>query len=216
MLVACLQYIQCSSFSITNNFQNSPYSIFSLTLLLTMQLSHFAIGGLFFAVTIKAAPNPRQIAHRDLSGYDNLGCYTEATSGRALSQKSYADNSMTLELCQSTCQDYAYFGVEYGREVSNIPFWNLSGGKSSNVHNSAIAATISTPVAFQPQLLSATSSVQAMHLRPAVPETDLMSIRLPQLHQSTSLNMVIVAATRSLTMQRMVALFMARLTQLLT
>jgi hypothetical protein len=44
------------------------------------------------------------------------GCWTEATSTRALSANSYADDAMTLESCAAFCAAYTYFGVEYGRE----------------------------------------------------------------------------------------------------
>ncbi|KAH8883555.1 WSC-domain-containing protein [Thozetella sp. PMI_491] len=44
------------------------------------------------------------------------GCYTESTTGRALASSSYANDSMTLETCASFCQNYQYFGTEYGRE----------------------------------------------------------------------------------------------------
>ncbi|EPE31830.1 WSC containing protein [Glarea lozoyensis ATCC 20868] len=88
-----------------------------------MQLTLVTLGGLLAAGIVSAAPqyqqstsNVHRITQRDLTGYDNLGCYTEATSGRALSGKSYSNDSMTLELCQSTCQGFSYFGVEYGRE----------------------------------------------------------------------------------------------------
>ncbi|KID80411.1 uncharacterized protein G6M90_00g009650 [Metarhizium brunneum] len=44
------------------------------------------------------------------------GCWTEATHGRALTSRAYADDNMTLESCAKFCHDLAYFGVEYGRE----------------------------------------------------------------------------------------------------
>ncbi|KAB5511496.1 WSC domain-containing protein [Coniochaeta sp. 2T2.1] len=44
------------------------------------------------------------------------GCFTEATSMRALSDNTYADDTMTLESCATFCGNYKYFGVEYGRE----------------------------------------------------------------------------------------------------
>lgn len=43
-------------------------------------------------------------------------CYTEATTGRALSSTSYAADTVTLESCATFCSAYAYFGTEYGRE----------------------------------------------------------------------------------------------------
>ncbi|CAG8961013.1 hypothetical protein HYFRA_00002553 [Hymenoscyphus fraxineus] len=44
------------------------------------------------------------------------GCYTEATKGRALSEKSQSNEHMTIEICASFCQGYAMFGLEYGKE----------------------------------------------------------------------------------------------------
>ncbi|RFU73805.1 wsc domain-containing, partial [Trichoderma arundinaceum] len=48
--------------------------------------------------------------------YNWYGCYTEGSTGRALSAKTYADDDMTLESCATFCAAYAYFGVEYSRE----------------------------------------------------------------------------------------------------
>ncbi|KAH8801520.1 WSC domain-containing protein [Xylogone sp. PMI_703] len=51
-----------------------------------------------------------------VAGYGFLGCYTEATAGRALGGSSYAADTMTLESCAAFCSAYSYFGVEFGRE----------------------------------------------------------------------------------------------------
>jgi hypothetical protein len=48
--------------------------------------------------------------------YTYYGCQTEGTNTRALSAKSYAADSMTLESCQAFCSGYTYFGTEYARE----------------------------------------------------------------------------------------------------
>jgi hypothetical protein len=45
-----------------------------------------------------------------------MNCYTEATTGRALSSTSYAADTVTLESCATFCSAYAYFGTEYARE----------------------------------------------------------------------------------------------------
>lgn len=45
-----------------------------------------------------------------------ISCYTEATSGHALSSKSTSSSSMSLEYCASFCSGYQYFGTEYGSE----------------------------------------------------------------------------------------------------
>lgn len=49
------------------------------------------------------------------------GCWTEATNTRALAGTTYANNSMTLELCASFCTGFKMFGVEYGRECTCNP-----------------------------------------------------------------------------------------------
>ncbi len=48
--------------------------------------------------------------------YVFVGCQTEGTAGRALSDKSYTDDAMTLESCAAYCSGSTYFGTEYGRE----------------------------------------------------------------------------------------------------
>ncbi|KAK5197016.1 hypothetical protein LTR92_002954 [Exophiala xenobiotica] len=51
-----------------------------------------------------------------IGNFSYMSCYTEATTGRALSAFTLADNSITLQTCASNCTQYRYFGVEYGRE----------------------------------------------------------------------------------------------------
>lgn len=49
--------------------------------------------------------------------YSSLGCYTEATQGRALTGAAYFENNlMTLEYCAEKCTGFTYWGVEYGVE----------------------------------------------------------------------------------------------------
>lgn len=49
--------------------------------------------------------------------YSPLGCYTEASSGRALTALSYSSaTNMTATTCKAFCYGYKYFGVEYGQE----------------------------------------------------------------------------------------------------
>ncbi|RCI15606.1 hypothetical protein L249_3621, partial [Ophiocordyceps polyrhachis-furcata BCC 54312] len=50
------------------------------------------------------------------SNWLSYGCYTEATDGRALNDKTYADDNMTLAACAGFCTEYSFFGVEYSRE----------------------------------------------------------------------------------------------------
>jgi len=49
-------------------------------------------------------------------GYFTTGCYTEATTQRALSKGSFYNDYMTIETCAAACSGFALFGVEYGRE----------------------------------------------------------------------------------------------------
>lgn len=54
------------------------------------------------------------------SAYVSAGCYTDLPSYRTLQSASYSDDSMTVESCAAYCAGWAWFGVEYGREVSRI------------------------------------------------------------------------------------------------
>ncbi|GAM89397.1 hypothetical protein ANO11243_074350 [Dothideomycetidae sp. 11243] len=52
-----------------------------------------------------------------VGNYGSLFCYTEATTGRALSGISYSDPAnMTLESCAAFCNGYPYFGTEYASQ----------------------------------------------------------------------------------------------------
>lgn len=57
-----------------------------------------------------------------VTGWTYYGCQTEGTNGRALSGKSTAYDTMTLESCASDCAGYTYFGTEYGRECEHMLF----------------------------------------------------------------------------------------------
>ncbi|KAL8688550.1 MAG: hypothetical protein Q9218_005568, partial [Villophora microphyllina] len=50
--------------------------------------------------------------------YNYIGCYSEATQGRALSDKAPAvpEAGQTIETCEASCQGYQYFGVEFANE----------------------------------------------------------------------------------------------------
>ncbi|KAB5575878.1 heme peroxidase [Coniochaeta sp. 2T2.1] len=64
-------------------------------------------------------PRPTQTtpSHKPTVGaYTFLGCHTEGTGVRALPDRTYADDGMTLESCAAFCDAYAYFGTEYARE----------------------------------------------------------------------------------------------------
>ena len=52
------------------------------------------------------------------AGYSHIGCYTEATAGRALPNKLLDTQTMTVPICIAFCalDNYKYAGVEYGSE----------------------------------------------------------------------------------------------------
>lgn len=80
------------------------------------RLSVFSTGN----ITTAAQPSsPSQVG-----SYSLLGCYSEASSGRALSERSTSQSDMTVETCATYCSGYKYFGVEYGAEVSH--FFDMS------------------------------------------------------------------------------------------
>jgi hypothetical protein len=71
--------------------------------------------------TATAAPTGTLAVRPTVGAYTFVGCQTEATAGRALSEKSYADDSMTLDSCASYCSGFTYFGTEYSRECELTP-----------------------------------------------------------------------------------------------
>lgn len=50
------------------------------------------------------------------AGPTSLGCYVEGSGGRALKNLILADDTLTVESCAAACTNYAFWGVEYGRE----------------------------------------------------------------------------------------------------
>lgn len=56
------------------------------------------------------------IVVQSVGSYSYMGCYTEATNGRALNSLSKAAASISVDTCASYCSAYTYFGVEYGNE----------------------------------------------------------------------------------------------------
>ncbi|KAK3079653.1 hypothetical protein LTS18_004221 [Coniosporium uncinatum] len=66
-----------------------------------------------------------------IGNYTSLGCYTEASVGRALSSV-FANDSMTLEKCAAKANNaVAYFGVEYGRECWYGNYLDVTSNKTS-------------------------------------------------------------------------------------
>ncbi|KAF7884514.1 uncharacterized protein EAF02_004850 [Botrytis sinoallii] len=69
--------------------------------------------------TTLAIPTPTgPITVTNVTGYNYLGCYSEATTGRALSGLRPAPpiGGFTIESCQSSCSAFEYFGMEYSNE----------------------------------------------------------------------------------------------------
>lgn len=50
------------------------------------------------------------------ANYTLAGCYAEPTGARALTNLELASDSMTVELCLSTCSQYRFVGIEFARE----------------------------------------------------------------------------------------------------
>ncbi|KAI9047948.1 hypothetical protein LZ554_007750 [Drepanopeziza brunnea f. sp. 'monogermtubi'] len=76
-----------------------------------------SVGSSSISSSPSATPSPTGPQIRQVVGqYISQGCWTESTTGRALSAKTYANDSMTLESCAAFCTPYLMFGVEYGRE----------------------------------------------------------------------------------------------------
>jgi hypothetical protein len=51
-----------------------------------------------------------------VGSYNYYGCQTEGNVTRALTGAATTSDTMTLELCESFCLAYTYWGTEYGRE----------------------------------------------------------------------------------------------------
>ncbi|KAB5563368.1 heme peroxidase [Coniochaeta sp. 2T2.1] len=67
--------------------------------------------------TTTTTPTQTAPSHKPTVGaYTFLGCHTEGAGVRALPDRTYADDGMTLESCAAFCDAYAYFGTEYARE----------------------------------------------------------------------------------------------------
>ncbi|CAD6594301.1 MAG: hypothetical protein ASARMPREDX12_008599 [Alectoria sarmentosa] len=64
-------------------------------------------------------PTGAPITVNQTGDYNYIGCYSEATAGRALSGLAPAIPAgigNTVESCEASCQGYTYFGVEYSNE----------------------------------------------------------------------------------------------------
>ncbi|KAF2773812.1 hypothetical protein EJ03DRAFT_370678 [Teratosphaeria nubilosa] len=88
---------------------SSPSINAASTFTTSAKVSLGALSTLSSAVATVSAPSG------DPSGFAYTGCYSEV-SGRALSEKSTAQNGMTNDVCAAFCKDYAWFATEYGNE----------------------------------------------------------------------------------------------------
>ncbi|MCJ1427052.1 hypothetical protein MMC29_004955 [Sticta canariensis] len=66
------------------------------------------------SVTTPTSTGP--IAVQSAGNFNFTGCYTEATTGRALTGSTLANNDMTVEKCAAFCAAYTYMGIEYASE----------------------------------------------------------------------------------------------------
>ncbi|KAF2402400.1 WSC-domain-containing protein [Trichodelitschia bisporula] len=76
------------------------------------------------------------------SGFTSLGCYNDVP-GRALTSRSFANDSATVEACASFCGGYVYFGVEYSRECYCGTMLDPGSGPVSSGCNMACAGDTS-------------------------------------------------------------------------
>ncbi|RDW73681.1 hypothetical protein BP5796_07123 [Coleophoma crateriformis] len=69
------------------------------------------------AVACRASSDPHgPLTFPGNDQYQLLGCYTEATVRRALTDKSYSNKTNTVEQCLAFCAGSLYAGVEWGQE----------------------------------------------------------------------------------------------------
>ncbi|KAG4032100.1 hypothetical protein MFRU_007g00140 [Monilinia fructicola] len=69
--------------------------------------------------TSSVTPTPTgPITVANVPNYNYLGCYSEATTGRALSgsQPTPPTGGFTIESCKTSCSAFQYFGMEYSNE----------------------------------------------------------------------------------------------------
>lgn len=72
-------------------------------------------------VSSTATPTPTgPITVGNFTGWNYMGCYSEATNNRALSglENPISGKAVTVEACAAACAAYTYSGVEYSGEVS--------------------------------------------------------------------------------------------------
>ncbi|MCJ1414010.1 hypothetical protein MMC32_000335 [Xylographa parallela] len=85
------------------------------------RLNLYMLGGNATVSVSTPTPTPTPagpVTVGDFDAWSYMGCYTEATGNRALSdlENPISGVAVTVEACGTACSDYAYFGVEYSRE----------------------------------------------------------------------------------------------------
>jgi hypothetical protein len=68
------------------------------------------------------SPTQTPVIKPTVGPYMYYGCQTEGNGTRALSSASIASDTMTLEVCETFCKNFNYWGCEYGRECKLIPW----------------------------------------------------------------------------------------------
>ncbi|KAI0122886.1 hypothetical protein BJ170DRAFT_116294 [Xylariales sp. AK1849] len=158
-----------------------------------------------------AIPTETLASKPTVSPFARLGCYTEASGGRALTGASYADDAMTLEMCASECAGFTYFAAEYGRECycgntldststkaaagdcnmvcAGNRFEYCGAGSRLELYSLAVSSSSSVSVAISSTVTSITTSSSA----PATTSTSSSSIRT-----SSTLSTITTSSTSSL------------------
>jgi len=92
----------------------SPSSLFA-------QYSSVCGGGSLLSVWRNEKYKPVQVVP-SVGNYASQGCYTDATSGRALTGGTYTNASMTVEMCVGYCSgnNFKFAGVEYGMSFLSV------------------------------------------------------------------------------------------------
>ncbi|KAK8042502.1 hypothetical protein PG994_012985 [Apiospora phragmitis] len=106
-----------TSSSLPNAGTTSSSSVISISSSSTVPTSPIStIASSISAVITSTTSTSSGLSAPTISGYAYQGCYKEPSGKRALPDKAFAYDSMALESCAANCTDYAWFGVEYGRE----------------------------------------------------------------------------------------------------
>ncbi|KAG4437998.1 hypothetical protein IFR05_006499 [Cadophora sp. M221] len=90
----------------TSSVSSSSVSLSSISNSISSTVSSSATTSVTSPTSTKPSTTPTQTGPaivRTIGSYSYAGCYTESTKGRALSLKSFADDTMTVEICASTC-----------------------------------------------------------------------------------------------------------------